>query len=130
MLLLVKLPTVTETRPLVALFGTTTVTLELLDCSMVPGRPLNKTCVVRPSDVSPEPFSVIVAPIAAVGGDRLPIVGLATVNTTFELLGTELSSTVTDPVVTPLGTTAAMLPSVQLVMDAAGTPPKLTTLLP
>jgi hypothetical protein len=56
--------------------------------------------------------------------------GTVTVNTLLELLGTEFTDTVTGPVVTLLAGTATIEPLLQLVMEAAGTPLKLTVLLP
>ena len=72
---------------------------------------------------------ITVAPTALEGGERLPIVGVSTMNMTLELLGMEFSTTVTGPVVTLLGAVAVMLVLVQFVTVAA-TPLKLMVLLP
>jgi hypothetical protein len=53
-----------------------------------------------------------------------------TVNTTFWLLCKPFEITLTGPVAAPDGTVAIIWLSLQLVMDVASTPPKLSVLLP
>jgi hypothetical protein len=79
--------------------------------------------------VRPEPVRLTLAPIAAAGGDKVPIAGLLTVNTTLELLATEPTTTVTGPVVTLLGA-VAVIDVLLHELTAAGTPLKFTLLLP
>jgi hypothetical protein len=52
------------------------------------------------------------------------------VNTTLVLLGTEFTTTTTGPVVTVLGATATICVLLQLTIDAADDPLKLTVLVP
>jgi len=115
-LLLETLPTSTVTEPLVAFCGTMAVRLLPLVFGL-PGTamPLNSTWVVKPAVAKPEPFTVMVAPTAPDGGERLLMAGFVTVKTTFVLLGTEFSTTVTGPVLTLLGDTAWITESLQLV---------------
>jgi len=56
--------------------------------------------------------------------------GVVTVKTRLELLGTEFTVIVTGPVVTLDGVSAVMEETPQLEIDAAGTPLKLTVLVP
>jgi len=71
------------------------------------------------------------APGAAAGGVMLPIAGFVTVNILLpEVLGTEFTTTTTGPVVTLLGDTAVIDVLLQDVIEAAGTPLKVTVLLP
>ena len=96
---------------------------------MLAAIPLKKTCVVRPCAIKPEPVSLTLAPWAAAGGERVPIAGVVTVNTTLELLVMEFTTTVTGPVVTLSGTVAMIEVSIQ-DHTAAGTPLKLRVLVP
>src|SRR5258708_29234966 len=71
------------------------------------------------------------APGAAPGGTMLPIAGFVTVNTLFvEPLVTEFTTTTTGPVVTLPAGTAEIELLVQELIDAVGTPLKVTALLP
>ena len=80
--------------------------------------------------MKPEPLTLIWAPAAAAGGDKLPIAGPLTVKIWLALLGTEFTVTVTGPDVTLLGATAVIELPFQTVIEAGGAPLKDTVLLP
>src|ERR1700694_2539829 len=130
--LLVTPSTVTVTGPLVAFDGTWAVTLVLLQEVTLCTIPMNLTWLMPWLAPKPRPFKVIKAPICAAGGARLVMVGVITLNETLEGTGTEFTVTLTGP--TPgtavLGTLATICVLVQLAMDVATPPLKLSVLLP
>jgi hypothetical protein len=130
--LLVTPSSVTVTGPLVAPDGTTRVTLVSLQALALATKPLNWTVLLPWFGAKPEPLIVTVPPDEAAEGVKLMIVGFITSNVT--LVGLEIEPTVTVTIPGPdgvvPGTVATICELLQLVMEVATTPPKLTVLLP
>jgi len=104
MLLLMTPLSETVTGPEVAVEGTVTVMLASLQKETVALTPLNITELLPWLGPKPEPARDIVAPACPTGGVRLAITGLITRKPKFVLLCTEFTTTVTGPVVAPMGT--------------------------
>jgi len=126
--LLLKLPFVTRTQPVVAFVGTGTtieVSLQLVGVAAVP---LNVT-VLDPCD-TPNPLPLIVTgvPVGPAVGDKLVMVPLVFRVKLTLLLATPPTVTMTGPVVVPTGTGTVIAVRVQFV-GVAVTPLKVTVLL-
>jgi len=126
--LLATLFTVTTTFPVVALAGSATVILVLLQPVGVAEIPLKVTLLVPRVDAKFVPVIVTTIPALPVAGERFEIVGGGTVKLT-PLLATLFTVTTTFPVVAAAGTGTAMLVLLQLVGDAVA-PLKVTVLVP
>jgi hypothetical protein len=121
--------TVTTTLPVVAPFGTGTAMLEALQLVGVAAIPLNVT-VLDPW-LAPKFVPVIVTEVA-IGpevGLRVLMAGVGRTVKFTPLLAIPLTVTTTLPVVAPVGTGTTMLPTAQLVGEAA-VPLKVTVLVP
>ncbi len=124
-------PTATTTLPVVAAAGTTAtidVALQLVtDVAVVPLKVTVLVPCVAPKLV---PVMVTEAPTGPDVGDKLVIAGGGvTVNAT-ALLEMPFEVTTTFPVVAPVGTTATIEVALQLVIDVAVVPLKVTVLVP
>jgi hypothetical protein len=84
--LLVTPPTVTVTGPLVALFGTATVTLVLLQEEALAASPLKKIWLLLWLEPKSVPVTMTVPPTGAAGGLKLEMTGL--MNAAVELTAT------------------------------------------
>jgi hypothetical protein len=119
----------TTTLPVVAPVGTVATMLLALQLLTVAVVPLNLTvplpCVAPKFD----PAMVTDAPTAPEVGDRLVILGVGRTVKLFPLLAVPETVTTTFPVVAPVGTFAAMLVALQLVIVAV-VPLNLTVLVP
>ena len=125
--------TVTTTLPVVARDGTFATMLVLLQLTIVVAFvPLKVTVLLPWDDPKFEPVIVTELPIAAEVGLRLEIWGPITVKVTLLLLATPPTATTTGPApsAAPEGTLATMLVSLQLVMEVAFVPLKVTVLEP
>jgi hypothetical protein len=120
--------TVTNTLPVVALVGTGTTMLVLLQLVGAAGAPLKVTVLLPWLVPKFVPLTVTAVPTAPDVGDKLVMLGAGTVKLT-PVLVSPLAVTTTLPVVAPLGTGTTMLVLLQLV-GAAGTPLKATVLAP
>jgi hypothetical protein len=125
--------TVTTTLPLVAPAGTTAEILVALQLEMeLAAAPLNVTVLLPCVDPNPDPEITTGAPVDPELGDTPVIAGApedVTVKAT-PLLATPLTVTTTLPLAAPAGTTAVILVALQLVMEPAVVPLKVTVLLP
>jgi len=118
--LLVRVPTVTVTAPLLAPAGTETVILVSAQLVAVAETPLNNTCELPCVAPKPLPASVTEDPITPVAGVRLLSVGVeVTVNDIVELLAVPFVVTRTVPVVADFGTEATIFVSLQLATEAS-----------
>jgi len=123
--LLATPPTVTTTLPVVAPVGTCAKNDPVVQLVIdVAGVPLKVTvpCVVPKFD----PEIVTHAPTTPEVGDRVAMLGATTTVNDTPLLITPPTVTTTLPVVAPVGTCARNDPVVQLVIDVAGVPLKVT----
>jgi hypothetical protein len=118
----------TVTFPLVAPLGTDATMDVELQLLMVPCVPLKLTELWVVPKLLPE--IVTAAPTAPVAGDMPDIAGAGTTVNKTPLLDLPLTVTITLPVVAPLGTSAMMVPDVQLEILGAVVPLNLTVLLP
>src|SRR5207253_9763358 len=130
--LLVMPASVTLTGPLVAFAGTVTATLVSLQELTNAVTALNWTVLLPWLPPKPEPLRVTDPPCSAAGGVRLVMTGLITVKTMLERLGMEFTVTTTGlvPDAAVVGTRAMICVSLQLVIDVANAPLKLTVLVP
>jgi hypothetical protein len=130
--LLVTASSVTVTGPLVAPGGTTSVTLASLQDLVLATTPLIWTVLLPWLEPKPEPLIVTIPPTEAAGGVKLLIVGSITSNVMLDGLEIEFTVAVTSPGpdgAVP-GTVATICELLQLVIEVASTPLKLTVLLP
>jgi hypothetical protein len=109
----------TTTLPFVAPVGTVVTIDVALQLLMVAAMLLNVTVPVPWVEPKFVPVIVTDAPIAAVVGERLVMLGAVTTVKLMPLLFTPLAFTTTFPVVAPVGTVVTIDVAVQLVMVAA-----------
>src|SRR6266568_1825164 len=122
--------TATVTGPVLAPLGTLALICVSPQLSTVAGTPLKLIVLSRCVDWKPKPFMVTSVPEAPPAGIALSTCGGGTVKLTVVLLSMLLTVTTTGPVVAVFGTTATILVSLQLVIEAAAWPLKLTVLVP
>ena len=123
-------PATTITFPVVAPLGTGTTMLVPLQLVGVAAVPLKLTVLLPCVEPKFAPVIVTELPGAPDVGDKLLMLGAAVVTVKLTpLLGWPPATTITFPVVAPLGTGATMLVPLQLV-GVAAVPLKLTVLLP
>ncbi len=127
--LLARPPTVTTTLPVLAPVGTTTPMWEAFQKGAAPALVPWKVTVLLPW-LAPKllPAMTMAMPTGPEASDSFEMLGNTVKGT--PLLATPLTVTTTFPVVAPLGTFTAMLPSLQLETAPVLVPLKATVLLP
>ncbi len=93
-------------------------------------QPLNVTVPVPCVEPKPVPVIVTSVPTVPEVGDRLVMIGVGANVNGEPLLATPFTVTTRLPVVAPVGTTATIVPVLQLVIEVAVVPLNVTVLVP